>query len=292
MKLNRIYVIAFKLLGDRIDPALSHFEDLRKMLKSANIKVSFKAYVCTMILSSTIAYAIAQPVTLALTYMLIKDVNLSILISLGLSLMIGFTVFWAFYLYPYYQAGNRRRAIDSAMPYAVSYMAVLSMVGMPLPEIFKSLAKVQAPKEVSDEARDIVRDIELFGYDILTAIEKAAQKTPSTYLAEVLRGIAAITRIGGNLRRYLLDEAKRFINIRRTIIRKINSTLLSIAEIYIVASMVMPMLFIVLSAIMALLGGQVFNLGANIVALIITYVFIPSIFLSFLVIVDAFTPED
>jgi len=288
-----MYAIAFKILGNKIDLFLPHVEELRRALQSANIKVSFKAYVCAMILFSIIAYAIAQPISFTLIYlMLTRDLIKSILISFGLSLTIGFAVFWTFYLYPYYVIGNRRRAIDTAMPYTVSYMAVLAMAGMPLPEIFKSLAKVQAPKEVSDEAKDIVRDIELFGYDVLTALEKAAEKTPSTYFAEVLRGIATITKIGGNLRKYLLDEANRFIRIRRAVIRRVNATLLSMAEMYIVASIVMPMLFIVLSAIMAFLGGQVFGIGANIVALIATYVFIPSIFLSFLIIVDAFLPED
>ena len=96
-----MYAIAFKILGNKIDPFLPHVEELRRALQSANIKVSFKAYVCAMILFSIIAYAIAQPISFTLIYlMLTRDIIKSILISFGLSLTIGFAVFWTFYLYP------------------------------------------------------------------------------------------------------------------------------------------------------------------------------------------------
>lgn len=294
MKLSeRIYTFAFKVLANKIDPLIPHLEDLRRSMESAHIKISFKAYVSTMILLSILTFIICEPITFTIIYMfLIKNLLRASLMSIGLSITIGLTVFWILYLYPAYVTGNRRRAIDSSMPYTVSYMAVLAMAQVSPADIFRSLAKINTPPEVSDEAKEIVRDIEIFGYDILSALEIAAERTPSTYLAEVLRGIATITRIGGDLKKYLLEEAKRFIGIRRTIIRKINSTLLSIAEIYIMTSIVMPMLIVIISSIMAFLGGSIGGLNAKLVILIITYVFIPTVFISFLTIVDAYMPED
>jgi len=293
LKFEIIYTLAFKILGDKIDPLLPHLEDLRRTLKSAHIKINFKAYVSSMILLSILTFILCEPIAFVVIYeFLVKDILKAILMSMGLSVTMGLTVFWTLYLYPTYVTGNRRRSIDSSMPYTVSYMAVLAMAQVAPADIFRSLAKINAPPEVSDEAREIVKDVELFGYDILSALEIAAERTPSTYFAEILRGIATITRIGGDLKRYLLDEAKRFIGIRRTIIRKINSTLLSIAEIYIMASIVMPMLIVILSSIMAFLGGSIWGVSANLVILLITYIFIPIVFISFLIIVDAYMPED
>lgn len=293
MTFEAIYTLAYKMLGDKIDPILPHLEDLRRTLKSAHIKINFKAYVSSMILLSIVTFILSEPITFILIYkFLVKDIIKAILMSLGLSITMGLTVFWTLYLYPAYVTGNRKRAIDSSMPYTVSYMAVLALAQVPPADIFRSLAKINTPPEVSDEAREIVKDIELFGYDILSALEIAAERTPSTYFAEILRGIATITRIGGDLKKYLLDEAKRFIGIRRIIIRKINSTLLSITEIYIIASIVMPMLMIILLSIISFLGGNIWGLSARLIILLITYIFIPVIFISFLIIVDAYMPED
>lgn len=293
MTFEAIHTLAYKMLGDKIDPILPHLEDLRRTLKSAHIKINFKAYVSSMILLSIVTFILSEPITFILIYkFLVKDIIKAILMSLGLSITMGLTVFWTLYLYPAYVTGNRKRAIDSSMPYTVSYMAVLALAQVPPADIFRSLAKINTPPEVSDEAREIVKDIELFGYDILSALEIAAERTPSTYFAEILRGIATITRIGGDLKKYLLDEAKRFIGMRRIIIRKINSTLLSITEIYIIASIVMPMLMIILLSIISFLGGNIWGLSARLIILLITYIFIPVIFISFLIIVDAYMPED
>jgi len=283
----------YRVLGERINFLYPYFEEYKLILRKANIKISFEAYISTLTFISIFTFTFSLlPAYLILISIPTMNIAYKILLPIGIAVLTGLLTFLTLYFYPYYRIDNRRRNIDNSMPYIASFMAILAKAGASIGDIFRELSKIERPKEISEEASEIIRDVEVFGKDLITAVEKRAGETPSEYLAEVLLGISTMIRIGGNLEAYLIDEAERFITIRRTLIREVNSILSSLTEIYVIMALVMPMLLIVISTIISMMGGIIFGLNAKIIIEILTFILTPTIFLTFTIIIDTIMTED
>ena len=71
----------------------------------------------------------------------------------------------------------------------MSFISAMASADVNIDVIFKELASQPIYGEIKNEAEWITRDTELLGIDILTAISKAAQRTPSTKFQEFLQGV-------------------------------------------------------------------------------------------------------
>jgi len=291
LKHNTITSLAYRTIGKKIGGVYKHLEELRTEINKANIKLNFEAYVSTIIFLSIINTGIAITIT-SITIIILKLNIITQILFLAISLLTGTLTFITGYYYPFYRSGNRKREIDNAMPYITSLMAVLARSGIHIQEIFKTLAKIEKPKEVAYEAKDIMTQINVFGRDIITAIERKAETTPSDYFAEVLLGLATIMKVGEDIEAYLMNEAERFITIRKTIVKETNSILSSITEIYIITAILLPMLLIVMMTIISMLGGIILGINAALLMDILTIIIIPTTFAMFLIVTDTIIPEE
>ena len=123
--------------------------------------------------------------------------------SLAVAAVAALATLMIMYMYPGMKASNRNRPIDKNLPYLSNFLHSLSSSNVPPSVIFESVAKIDTLKESRLEFSNIIRDIEIFGNDLMTSILENAKLTPNDSLRELLTGYVATVRTGGNPTEYL-----------------------------------------------------------------------------------------
>ncbi len=286
-------VFAYQVIGGRTTKFLPLFKDLDVNLRKSGIKVNFKAYVSTVILTAlllSISVLILVPVLLIFIFEL--SLFSSLLFGIGASLFAGALTVIGFYFYPIYRADSLKRTLEDGLPFTAGYMSILAGAGVPPDFVFRSLAQVDASLAVSNEARTIVRDVELFGFDVISALEAASQRTPSERFKELLEGFIATIHSGGSMVKYLRDRSRQYMKLKRIALRRFSDTLSVLAEFYVTLMVAGSLIFVVMLAVMAMLGGGGSGLlDPHLLLYLLTYIGLPTGSVVFLIILDMISPK-
>lgn len=288
-----LYAMAYQLIGEKIGLFLPLFRDLDSNLQRSTLKVGFRAYVSltvfTAFLASCVAFAF---IPTALIFAFKIPLLHAILFGVGGSLFAGALSIIGFYAYPIYRADKFRRDLEDELPFTTGYMAILTTAGVSPEKIFYSLANMSAPLTVSVEAKNVVRDVNLFGLDVISALEQASKRTPSERFREMLEGFISTVHSGGNLAGFLNEKSRQYMKLKRISLRKFSDTLSVLSEFYVAILVTGPLLLVIMLAVMAMLGGG--SLGAlspGLLLSLLTYMGIPLGSLMFLIILDAISPK-
>ncbi len=289
----KLEVFAYRLLGKRTHRVLPLFKDMDTGLHKSGMRMSFKPYVSLTLLTSllvTVTVMLLVPSILLL--ILQTPLFPSLLFGLGGGLLAGALTVIGFYLYPLYRADSVKRDLEDSMAFTSGYLAILAGAGAPPDSMFRSLSKIPHKLAVVDESRTIVRDVELFGADIITALENASKRSSSEKFKELLEGFIATVHSGGDLVSYLLHRSRQNMKHKRISLRKFSDTLGVLSEFYVTLLVAGPLIFVVMLAVMAMLGGAGLGiLNPALLLMLLTYIAIPIGSVIFLVILDALTPR-
>lgn len=195
-------------------------------------------------------------------------------------LILSLLSYLLFISYPFFKMKSRKTKIDLKLPHAITYMQSLSN-SMPLFEVFKSIFQENdLYGEVSEEFGFIVRDIELFGENIINAMRNLADSTPSENLKELLEGLIIVFESGGDLQSYFSTKADHFREKAKKQLEIHLKTLEILAEVFVVVFVAMPIFLIIMVSTMELLGKAV-----SYEFFIYLYLFIPlgSVFLIYVI---------
>lgn len=284
---------AFQLIGEKTARFFPIFKDLDVNLRRSGMKTSFRAYVSLAILASLLApILLLILIPVVLIFLLHLPLVPCLLFGAGTGLLAGALTLIGFYTYPIYRADNLKRRLENGLPFTTGYMAILAGADMSPDHIFRSLAQIGAPLAVSDEARNIVRDVELFGFDMLSALESASSRTPSSRFKGLLEGFIATVHSGGSLGKYLTDKSRQFMKLRRIALNRLSDTFGVLAEFYVTVLVAGPLILVVMLSVMAMLGGGAAGLlNPHLLLHLLTYLAIPLGSLVFLIILDIFSPR-
>ena len=293
LALEKPHSIAYQLIGERTDRLLPLFEDLELNLHKAGLKVNFKAYL-SLTFFATILASVATLVSIPclLCFAFAIPFFPAVLFSVGGSLFtVAFSII-GFYLYPIYRADKFKREIEDELPFTTGYMAILVSAGVPPEKIFYSVSNLSTPLTVSEEAKNVIREVNLFGLDVISALEKTSKRTPSERFREMLEGFISTIHSGGNLAAYLREKSRQYMRLKRISLRKFSDTLDILSEFYVSLLIVGPLLLVIMLAVMAMLpGGSLGMLGPELLLSMLTYFGIPVGSIVFLTILDAVSPK-
>lgn len=290
---ERIKAAAFELIGEKIKRLFPIFEDLDVHLQRSGMKVNFKAYVslavfCSILVSLAILVIVPCFAFFALSVPLLP----AFLFGLGGSLFAGAITTIAFYGYPIYLADAVKRQLEDEMPFTTGYMAILTNAGVSPERIFSSMSNLSVPLVTSAQAKDIVRDVNLFGSDIISALEEASKRTPSERYREMLEGFISTIHSGGNLSVYLREKSTQYMKLKRISLKKFSDTLSMLSEFYVAVLLTGPLMLVIMLTIMAMLGGGGLGIfSPDLLLSLLTYVGIPLGATVFLIILDASSPK-
>jgi flagellar protein FlaJ len=280
--------IAYQLIGEKTERVLPLFKDLDLILQRSGLKVNFKAYVSlTLLATVSITFTILALIPPLLIFALNIPLLPASLFGVGGGLFAFAFSIIGFYVYPIYRADIHRRELEDEMPFTTGYMAILAMAGVSPEKIFYSLSNLTAPLAVSQEAKNVVRDVNLFGLDIISALEQVSSQTPSERFREMLEGFISTIHSGGNLTAYLREKSRQYMKLKRISLKKFSDTLSMLSEFYVALLLTGPLLLVIMLSVMAMLGGDMGILSPNLLLSLLTYLGIPLGAIVFLTILDA-----
>jgi flagellar protein FlaJ len=201
-------------------------------------------------------------------------------------------VFGLLYLVPALLASNRRKKMELELPYVASHMSILAAAGIPPTRMFMLIEDSRTTPEVASDANEIVRDVQILGKDIMTALEIERDRSPSRVFGDVLEGLVATIRSGGDMKKYLLDATHTIMDLRRIAAKQLIESLGVFAEVYISLLVVFPLLIIVMFSVMALIGGGLGGLSTTTMMAFVTYGIIPICGIAVIVMLDTMLVED
>ncbi|NOZ82108.1 MAG: hypothetical protein GXO63_03070 [Candidatus Micrarchaeota archaeon] len=289
---EKLVEISMKFFKGSLDPYVPYFETIRQDLTKSGIPLSLKEYVYGMIFITLVTFLVSLPLFTLISSGFMHPV-LSFLFSLTISFIISLLVFFIFYSYPSFVVSRKKKEIESVLPFATTYMATISSSGAPPTLMFKILSQFDEYGEVSNEAKRICRDMDLFGVDLLEAMRRAAARTPSPLFKELLWGMTTVISSGSDLSVYLREKANGFMQERRRRLQEYSKTLALLIEIYLTLIIVGSIFFIIMTAIMSSfsMGGVSDGTVISFFQFLIIYVILPVVSAGFIHLLKALAPR-
>jgi flagellar protein FlaJ len=292
-ELEKPLSVAYQLMGDKSVRFMPLFKDLDQTLQKSGLRINFKAYVSLTILSSiliTAAVAVVSPVLLVF----VSNMPLASALLFGFG---GALFSWAltvigFYLYPVYCADKHKRELDDELPFTTGYMSILASAGVSPEKIFHSLSTLNVPLAASTEAKEVVKNINLFGLDVISALEKTSSRTPSEKFRDTIEGVISTIHTGGNLGTFLREKFRTAMKLKKLNLKKYSDNLSVLSEVYVALLLTGPLLLVIMVSVMSVLGGGgIGMLSPDFLLSLLTYMLIPVCAVIFLLILDATSPK-
>ena len=183
---------------------------------------------------------------------------------------------------PVIEKNNRAIKINMTLHNAVAYMYAMRRGGAQLMTIFRSLSDhANIYGEIALEFRQIVRDADFFGYDVVTAIRHLAETTPSEKFKNFLDDLLSVIESGGDMAEFLAMRVRLYQEEARFEQKQFLNVLSIVAESYVTLFVAGPLFMIIIMVVMGMMGG-----GNDLYLAMVTYALIPGGSLVFILIID------
>ena len=278
--LETLEALSFRLFGRFAPSFLKHVIEFKGHLEQAKIKIYPETYVSLMFFIAFLTLP-GPIISIALLY-LYGFIPLIFLVPLPIYVMIGFM------LIPMSRAGERASNLEREMPFAAAYVSVMASGGIAPYTSFKRLAEVELMPTMRIEAREIIKDVEIFGIDPLTAIENAAKRNPLEVFRDFLSGYASTVIIGGDIGHFLERKAEDIFKGRALRVKAAAERLGMLLETFIIVMVLMSLCFYILFSVEAIYSSGVSSFSGM---LLYTYLFTPLLSLMFIYLAHSMQPR-
>ncbi|MBR9676515.1 hypothetical protein GOV04_00045 [Candidatus Woesearchaeota archaeon] len=274
-----------------IDSMPEVFKRLYNNMRYANIKILSNTYVNMLVLVSIMAgfvtFFIAGLYNFFTKKALVMILFNTFAITFLFILLTGASFFW----YPIIKLKDRKKSINTNLPFVITHMAAVANSGVPPAKMFRLISESQEYGEISVEVEKIVEYVELFGYDIVTAVRSVASTTPSPDFREFFEGMVSTIESGGNLKDYLGQKADETMLTYELERQKYNETVATYSDIYTGILIAAPLFFIAALSLISLLGGTVAGFEINTIVVFGTYLAVPLLNILFIIFLELTQPD-
>lgn len=278
--LHTLEALSFRFFG-RIAPTfLKRVFEFEDFLQRADMRIYPETYVSLMFFVATLTLPVSI-IAIVLLY-LFQFIPLIFLVPTPLFVMI------IFMLTPLSKAGERSTRLEREMPFAATYVAVMASGGIPPYTSFKRLGEAELLPAMSSEARNLVRDVEIFGVDPLTAMRKSAKANPLDIYREFVGGYASTVIIGGDITSFLETKAEELFKTRAARVRAAAERLGMLLESFIIIMVLMSLCFYILFSV-----ESIYSTGMSSISgiMLYTYVFTPLLSFVFIYLAHGMQPK-
>lgn len=259
IKLTKFQDLAWRTMGRYAKTKTNSLQQLDDSLLKAHMKIrpeEYLAYVfMAAIVTAIVGVIIGIVVGVVLFGLMGVGIVMRILVALLASVLLPIMALMMLKGSPAGKAKGRGRDIDKRIAAAMSFISAMASADVNIDVIFKELSRQKAYGEISHEAAWITRDTELLGSDILTAIRKAAKRSPSTKFQDFLQGVITTSTSGGQLKPYFLLKADEYAKENKLALKAQMETLGMLAESFVTVVVAFPLFLVLILAIMAVVGG-------------------------------------
>ena len=289
---GQLHVYSYKMLNEHVKFLHPKLSSLDKSIKQAMMPIPFEVYVSSMVFFSMIAgiFGIVMGVV-ASQFINIQPASMGMILPLLSGLMLFGMTFGILHIIPAIKVKNRSAKLIEEIPHFIGYMSTLATSGLTLEGIFKAIAKEDTDEDIVKDARFIVRNIDILGMDLITAIKDLVHRTPSGPYSELLEGAIVTVSSGGDLKEYFNATAKVQLEEKKMLMQKTTESLGSVAEIYTILLIVFPLLAVIMLSIMGIMSPSLAGFDLLTLMNILTFAVIPLSGVLMLVMMDTMVPK-
>jgi flagellar protein FlaJ len=272
--------VSYRLFGGISPKFLSGVFEFEDHLSRAGIKIYPETYVSLMFLIATLTLPVTI-VALVLLYFT-RIIFLIFLVPMPIFVMIGFMII------PSSKASERASALEREMPFAATYITVMASGGIPPYMSFKRLTNVELMPATRKEARALIRDVEIFGVDPLSALEQAAKYNPLDIFRDFISGYASTVIIGGDVIHFLETKAQEIFKAGSMRVKAAAERMGMLLESFIIVMVLMSLCFYILFSVESIYSTGM-DMGSGVI--MYTYVFTPLLSIVFLYLAHGMQPK-
>ena len=272
--------VSYRLFGSIAPKFFGGVFEFKDHLARAGIKIYPETYISLMFLLATLTIPVSI-VALVLLYFT-QIIFLVLLVPMPIYIMIGFMVA------PSSKASERASALEREMPFAATYITVMASGGIPPYMSFKRLTDVELLPATRKEARNLIRDVEIFGVDPLSALEKSAKYNPLDIFRDFVSGYASTVIIGGDVIHFLETKAEDIFKAGSMRVKAAAERMGMLLESFIIVMVLMSLCFYILFSVESIYSTGM-DMGSGVI--MYTYVFTPLLSIVFLYLAHGMQPK-
>ncbi|SNZ04458.1 flagellar protein FlaJ [Natronoarchaeum philippinense] len=305
---SRLSLLAF---GDLVHRSRSSQQLRKRRLRAAHVPMTYRLYAARTLLYATIGAVVGAVAGLYLQWGVARLLTVApetvraqvpgtfafvagafgrplptgrTLLAIQLGSMIAVaavgavTTYYLRWWYPSQIADSRRSDIDENLPQTISFMYALSRSGMELPKVLRILAAHEhVYGEPAAEIGVAVRNIDMFGKDMVTAIRTMARRTPSPKFKEFAENLASVLQSGQSLAEFLEQQHQEYQQEAEDQQDKLLEELATLAEVYVTTLVVLPLFLITILVVVGITVTNTLTLLRGVV-----YVLLPVLNVGFI----------
>ena len=245
-----------------------YFRQLSVELRKANLNILFESYVAMILFSVLLSVVFSVFLTVFLLFFSFAAAWPFIGFYEGALLSRFFKVFWIpvvvplltfglLYIYPSAEKKSIRSKVDQELPFAVVHMSAISGSGIAPVEIFKIIGLSREYPNLRREIRKILNQINLYGYDLVTALNNSSKTSPSEKLADLYAGLSATITSGADLSGFFDKRSESLLFNYRNERTKYTKLVETFLDVYISVVITAPLIFLLLIVMMSISGIDV-----------------------------------
>ncbi|MDA4123918.1 MAG: type II secretion system F family protein [Thaumarchaeota archaeon] len=189
---------------------------------------------------------------------------------------------------PKFSHSSRGAALENELPFVVGYMSVLAGGGITLIDTLRQISEIDLFTAASKEAKRILIDIDVFGRDPISALERAAKYSPNRNWEELLTGYTTVLRTGGDHVNFLSLRLKETFEIMAAKLKRTVEMVGLISESFLIVTVVLGMVLFTLYLTETLVNG---NAGGLSSVYLFSYLVVPILSAAFIWLIDAYSQK-
>jgi len=291
-KVGPIQIYAYKLLNERCKFLHPKFKPLEKAIKESMMPIPFEVYIASMVFFSMISAISGAVIGIVVSLLVnVQPIIFEYLIPVGAAVGFGALTFVVFQIIPSFRVKARSAKLMEEIPHFIGYMSTLATSGLSLEGIFKAIAREESKEEMVKDARLIVRNLDIMGMDLISAVTDLIHRTPTGAYSELLEGAIITAQSGGDLKEYFNATAKVQLEEKKMLMARTTESLGAVAEIYTILLIVFPLLAVIMLSIMGIMSPTLGGFDLVTLINILTFAVIPLCGVMMLVMMDSMVPK-
>lgn len=141
--------------------------------------------------------------------------------------------------------------IDRELPFTVMLFTLMAASGIAIYDAWKKMCHVNLLPETQKEAREVIRQVEVLGYDPLTVMQRRAEKATSKTYRDFLAGYVSSVKSGINVVNFLRSKLRSILETQSAkAVRSIErlGTLVEAYAVMLIVTLCIYILYVVMSA--------------------------------------------
>lgn len=171
------------------------------------------------------------------------------------------------YIYPSLERQYAESQINLELPFAVINMSAIAGSMLEPSKIFSIIVATKEYKHLGKEFTKLLNEINIYGYDFVTALRRVANDSPSKNLADLFNSLATTITSGGNLTEFFEKRSETLLFEYRLEKEKYTKTAETFMDIYISVVIAAPMVLMLLLMMMRISGLGI-SLSSSMITLI------------------------